>query len=223
MNFRRLLRYGVWGLVAVVADANRREYRMATTWLPHLTINTVTLFFPDLLRAVLPRQPRDVIRQALVMMARDNPNYVVYVIPLAAGYITSHPRYNIYKGAWGEIRLGGLVGLDAIPHGATAGALTLLVCDTLKTASELESSGGWLDHALEWAEQHQALASFGVLAAATLVWEVSEYYTHKYELAQRGDPALINMQWSVRDTVQDVAVNFTGWLLAILWRTLSRQ
>src|SRR5262245_16309354 len=108
---------------------------MRTTWLPHLLTNTITLLFPDLVRMLfrdsrvrqsvpassesIVEEARQITQNVLLIMVRDNPQYVTYMIPLAAGYILSHPRWNIYKGDWANIRIAGF-GLDALPHSLTA-------------------------------------------------------------------------------------------------------
>lgn len=218
MNTRDLSRYALWLAVALTADANRRHYHMQTTWLPHLLTNSLSLLLPDALRLILPhRKPRNEIEQIMIRMARDNDDYVLYVAPLAAGYILSHPRFNIYKGDWAEIRMGGF-GLDALPHTATATAATLLAYDSVRVAAEADKSNSLIGRLLDWGQAHPALFSFAALAALTAFWEYGEYRVHKLELAQRGDMKLINMQWSVEDTRRDVLSNFLGWLLGVLLR-----
>jgi hypothetical protein len=218
--------------VAVVAEGNRRAYAMTTTWLPHLAANSVSLLLPDIYRLVdalsqrnepaapaRPADQRQLLRETLEVMVRDNPRYVVYVTPLAAGYLLSSPWLNIYKGKLAEKRLAGF-GLDAIPHLATAFALARLVGDTAATAAALAGASGARATWLEWCAHHQGLCSAAALALATLVWEYGEYRIHIDELARRGDAERINMQWSVADTVFDCISNAAGWLLAL---GLSRQ
>lgn len=213
-------RYTLWLVLAYTAYANHRQYRMFTTWLPHLLTNTVSLLLPDAIHALFPRRhaPRNIIEEVMLKMARDNDEYVLYVAPLALGYILSHPRFNIYKGDLAEINLAGLH-LDAIPHASTAFALSLLVCDTLEMTRTAAHRGRW-GQLLDWGYTHRIGVSFGVLALITFLWEYSEYRIHHYELDQRGKAQDINMQWSVEDTREDVASNFIGWLLAMLWHKL---
>jgi hypothetical protein len=239
MRLPDLIRYGIWGGILATAEANRREYAMTTTWLPHLLTNSFTLLLPDLYRTLDPRVPapeveaelrqrepeaewRRVLRGTVEAMVRDNPRYVVYMAPLAAGYLLSHPRFNIYKGALGEKRLAGF-GLDALPHSATAFALTALICDTLRTAAELAPPEGALADALAWCDEHQELISGLALAAATLIWELGEYKIYRHELAQRGDQRKINMQWSASDTLADCAANLIGWGASIAWPRASKR
>ncbi len=225
-----LVRYGLWGAIAATADANRREYNMATTWLPHLLTNTLTLLLPDFLRIVLPKHippepraasiPAEALRMIEIPAAavvRDNPAYALYVAPLAIGYILSHPRFNIYKGAWADIRLAGL-GLDALPHSATAFGLTALVTDTLDTAARITPPEEPFAPLWQWGSRNPALASGLALALATFIWEYGEYRVHVHELKLRGDIHLINMQWSWRDTLNDVFANLVGWAVALLLR-----
>src|SRR3954462_6196847 len=89
-----ILRYGLWLAVAATAEANRREYHMSTTWLPHLLTNSLSLFLPELYRsislngksAILPHD----LSEPLNRLLKDNPRYAGYVMPLALGYILSH-------------------------------------------------------------------------------------------------------------------------------------
>lgn len=211
-----LLRYGLWAIMAYTADANRRHYNMQTTWLPHLLTNSVSLLLPDALRLLFRRKhPRNAVEAVMFRMARDNESYVYYVAPLAAGYILSHPRFNIYKGDWAELELAGF-GLDSIPHTATAMALSALVQDSLQVVADVDDEGTLFSRALDAAAQNSALVSLGVLGVVTFVWEYGEYRIHKTEMAERGSAQLINMQWSVADTRKDVLSNFIGWVLAML-------
>jgi len=215
---RDLFRYGLWAVLAATADANRRHYHMATTWLPHLLTNTLSLLLPDALRRLFGRRrPRNAVEAVMFRMARDNEDYVLYVAPLAAGYILSHPRFNIYKGDWAELRLMGF-GLDSIPHSATAMALSALVQDSLSVVADVDDEGTLLSRALDTAARHSALVSLGVLGALTFIWEYGEYRIHKAEMAERGSAELINMQWSAADTRKDILSNLLGWLLAALTR-----
>ncbi len=238
MRLNDALRYALLAGIVATADANRREYHMATTWLPHLLTNTFTLLLPDLYRAVDPPEHKtalqpaasaslspivqgwQTLRKPLAAMIRDNPGYVAYVAPLAIGYILSHPRFNIYKGDLSEIRLAGF-GLDALPHSATGLALTALACDTADAAARTIPADSPLASIIHEADDHPALFSAAVLVLATSWWELGEYLIHRHELALRGnDVSQINMQWSVEDTERDVASNVIGWLLAILWREI---
>jgi hypothetical protein len=233
MQFADIIRYGLWCGIVTVSTGNQRAYKMITTWLPHLTANTITLLLPDIYRLsdtlykryereasaktqpqVYPHPSRSLLGVTLDVMIRDNPRYVLYVAPLAAGYLLSSPWFNIYKGKLAEKRLAGF-GLDAIPHVTTAFALTRLVCDTADTAADLARSTGALAAWVDWCAQHHGLCSAVVLSLVTLGWEYSEYSIHVHELAQRGAVENINMQWSVEDTIADCLSNAVGWLLAI--------
>jgi hypothetical protein len=227
MRLPEIMRYGLWSGVLVVAAGNRRAYSMTTTWLPHLAANSLSLLLPDLYRALVglyQRIQRDaparerawpaLLKDTGDAMVRDNPRYVIYVAPLAAGYLLSSPWLNIYKGELAERQLAGF-GLDSIPHAATAFALARLVGDTATTASELSRAAGTRVAWVEWCGRHQALCSAAVLALATAVWERGEYLIYKHELAQRGRAERINMQWSISDTVTDCIMNTAGWLLAV--------
>jgi hypothetical protein len=159
---------------------------------------------------------REAVEDTLTVMVRDNPAYAVYAAPLAVGYILSHPRCNIYKGEWAEKRFCGL-SFDAIPHAATAFALTALLCDTFRAAPKIVPPRNPLAPLLRWTRRNPALASMSVLALITLVWEGGEYRIHLHEMSLRGDLAKINMMWSVQDTANDVAANLAGWALALLY------
>lgn len=229
-----LARYGLWCGIVVTAEGNRREYHMATTWLPHLATNTLSLLLPDIYRLMirrkrgsstrapdrpqsLPREVRDLIGATLTTMLCDRPGYVLYVTPLAFGYLLSGPWLNIYKGALAKKRLFGF-GLDALPHATTAFALTALVRDTARTIGELSASTRFLGAYGSQIERHQTGLSAIALALATLAWELGEHRIYQYELAKRGSLERINMQWSVADAAYDCAANVIGWLLATAWR-----
>lgn len=233
-----LLRYGIWAGVVHTADANRRHYHMTTTWLPHLITNTITLLLPEMCRLVGPpcSQPAaphagtrraalhdewNTVQAIFTQLVIDNPAYGAYVAPLAAGYLLSHPQFNIYKGAMAELRLAGL-GLDALPHSATAFALTALTCDTAAAMQNDPGARGRLAALLRWGAQHQTLFSGLVLALATVIWEIGEYRIYRHEMALRGDRSKINMQWSIRDMLADCASNSMGWALALAWRSMHR-
>lgn len=218
------LRYILWLLVAYTAFANRRHYRMFTTWLPHLLTNSLALLLPDIVRRLFaPRhKPRNIVEGTLITMARDNPAYVYYVAPLALGYIVSHPRFNIYKGAWGDLHAAGF-GLDTIPHTATAFAFSALVADTFETMGKQRQYRGLLANLMRWGSHNPERTALALLALITLNWELGEYQMHQYEMARFGDPDLINMQWSMADTWRDVIANLAGWGLAVLWRHNRRR
>jgi hypothetical protein len=224
-------------MVAATANANRREYNMATTWLPHLLTNSLSLLLPDLLRHMPSASPLstgwreardelgtllDIAQQSLNRMARDNPNYAIYVAPLAIGYILSHPRFNIYKGNLAAIRVAGF-GLDTLPHAATALGFAALTSDTAHAAAEIVPPDTPWTALVRWSGKHSSAFSAVALAMATLIWELGEYRVHRHELRLRGDVARINMQWSLSDTVRDIAANCAGWLAALLLRPLVRR
>lgn len=221
---RDTLRYVLWAMMAQTAFANRRYYRMATTWLPHLLTNSLSLLLPDVTRRLFsPRhKPRNIVEDTLVTMVRDNADYVIYTAPLALGYIVSHPRFNIYKGDLAKLRVHG-VGLDAIPHTATAFALTALIADTLDTMGDRETHKGALADFVRWGDRHSALVASTILALITLIWEYGEYQMHEYEMSQKGSADAINMQWSVEDTIVDICSNFTGCVAALLWHRHKRH
>lgn len=223
-----LWRYLLWIAVAETALENRQYYRMTTTWLPHLATNTLSLLLPNLFRLLSPpvntfkphisdQSDLMAIEQTVVGMVRDNPNWVGYVTPLALGYILSHPRFNIYKGRMADLRFAGL-GLDAIPHSATAFGLTALAADTAEYAAQTIPRRNIFYPLIEWAARHPGLFTGLVLGAATLFWESGEYRIYRHELKLRGEMSKINMQWSLEDTIRDVIANALGWLAANVLR-----
>jgi len=233
MRSSDLARYGLWCGIVATAEGNRREYHMMTTWLPHLATNTFSLLLPDIFRIFIARRPaacarglsqprspsreiRELIGATLAMMICERQSYVLYVAPLAFGYLLSGPWLNIYKGALARKRLFGF-GLDALPHAATAFALTALVRDTARTIGDLSASTRSLGAYGEQIERHQIAISAIALILATLGWELGEHRIYQYELAQRGSLERINMQWSAADCAYDCAANAIGWLLATAW------
>jgi hypothetical protein len=230
MNASDLLRYGLWCATALTARANRRHYRMPTTWAPHLALNTAALLLPDALRLLGPKSRGEapsldgdlaaIARlglAALAEVAGANPAYPLYVAPFTLGYLTSHPQFDIYKGPLGERRLAGF-GLDAIPHALTALSLTLLAGDLLRAAADAAGGDTRPAELLRWCASNRALATGALLAILTAAWETGEWMALRYELRERGDPALVNMQWSVPDTLRDCASNAAGWALACALR-----
>jgi hypothetical protein len=219
-NTRSWLRYLLWAMVAQTAYANRQHYHMSTTWFPHLLTNSLSLLLPDAVRLLFGNRTRanNIVEDTLMTMVRDNPHYAMTVAPLALGYIVSHPRFNIYKGKMGELRFAGL-GLDAIPHSATAFAFSTLVADTVETMGQHDEYTDVLARLVQWGRHHPDLISLAALTALTASWEYAEYRVHEDELAQRGDITAINMQWSMEDTGRDIIANAMGWALSAVWRT----
>lgn len=224
------LRYLLWLGLVLTADANRRHFGLPTTWVFHLSGNSLALLLPELYEAAtrrfrLDRRARGAGSNLLTVahhvvqdLAVNNPNYVEYVGPPAAAYIVSHPRFNIYKGKWGRIRVMGL-GLDAIPHGATAFALSNLVMDTLDTARHYEPHPRGPAAPLNWMYRHPAATALGFLALASAVYETGEYKIFREEYARTGgDRSKMNMEWSVPDTLRDLLANTVGYLAAVARR-----
>jgi hypothetical protein len=202
--------------MAQTAYANRQYYRMFTTWLPHFLTNTIALLLPDILRRVFParHKPSNIVEDVLITMVRDDPDYVTYIAPLTVGYIVSHPRFNIYKGNLAQIRFAGF-GLDAIPHGATAYALSSLIVSALDRVGDRNRYSGLLASLTRWISQKPELTTFTILALLTAFWEAGEYQMHQYEMSIHGDAEAINMQWSIDDTARDAAINLLGCLAAL--------
>lgn len=231
-KFKTYLRYAIWLAVLHTANANRRHFGLTTTWLPHLLGNTAALLLPEIYQLVFKKLGFDhffgvaknptvsALQQSFEQLAPDNPDYLDYVAPVALAYIVSHPRFNIYRGKWGELNVLGF-GLDSIPHCTTAYALSNLVYDTVETVAANAALDMPLQRPTKSLAAHKHLVTAGILASLTLIYETSEYLIHKSELrARNNDISRINMMWSVKDTVFDVLSNGIGWALAA-WRRLS--
>ncbi|MBI4672504.1 MAG: hypothetical protein HY741_12670 [Chloroflexi bacterium] len=229
-----LLRYALWLGVVGTANANRKHYGLPTTWAIHLTLNSVFLFMPELYRGASSflrldaraRTQRDFITAAHGMVQDaviENPNYALYVAPVALAYMVSHPQFNIYKGDLAKLRLFGF-GLDALPHSATAFAFTNLVMDALRALRKHSPvNAKWYPLAAR-ADQHSALVAGSVLASASALYESGEYAIHAEELREtNGDESKINLVWSAQDTLFDLLANTLGWLAAIVLRTRRRR
>ena len=224
-----LLRYALWLGVANTANANRKFYGLPTTWVFHLALNSFILFLPELYRgtaAILrldarAHTKRDVVSTAHSMMQDavvNNPNYALYVSPVALAYMVSHPEFNIYKGKLAELRVFGF-GLDALPHSATAFAFTNLVMDALRAFHDhAPSDARWYPLAAR-ADEHSNLLAGTLLASASAVYEFGEYAIHNEELREtHGDASKINLVWSAQDTLFDLMSNTLGWMAAALLR-----
>ena len=229
MTSRILLRVALWLGVAGTADANRRYFGLPTTWVLHLTLNSFLLFLPELYRGtatVLQLDARarkkldlpSTIHAALRDAVLDNPNYALYVAPVALAYIVSHPRFNIYKGDLAKIRFLGF-GLDALPHAATAFTFSNLAMDGLAALAGHTPPGAAWGGLARLADKHSGLLAGALLAAASVAYESGEYAIHREELRETGgDENKINMEWSALDTEYDLLSNTLGWLAAIMLR-----
>jgi hypothetical protein len=227
MRLSDLARWLLWGGVLISALANKRHFGLPSTWVFHTIGNTITLLLPDLLRAVSRVGRREgapsdghagrlaPIELTLSDLVARNPAYVLYVAPLALGYIVSHPRFNIYKGEWAELRLAGF-GLDSIPHATTAWALTTLTMNAIDTlAGHIPPTAPEAELA-RWAEARRGAIAALALGLLTIGYEAAEWAIHNAELrATGGDPSRINMEWSLSDTMMDVAANLGGVTLAL--------
>lgn len=229
-----LLRYALWLGVANTARANRKYYGLPTTWAIHLALNSFILFLPELYRgaAVLFRlDARAQTKQNFISAAQgmvadaaaNNPQYALYVAPVALAYIVSHPQFNIYKGSLAELRLFGF-GLDALPHSATAFAFTNLMIDALDAFhAHTPADAPWATLAAR-ADEHSYLVAGALLAGASALYEAGEYAIHKQELRETGgDASKINLVWSAQDTLFDLMSNTLGWLTATLLRKRPRR
>lgn len=214
------------------ANANRRYFGLATTWVPHLLGNTAALLLPEiygLVAGALRLTDRleveqhsswSALHQSLEQLARDNPDYLDYVAPAALAYIVSHPHFNIYRGKWGEFNILGF-GLDSIPHTTTAYALSNLLYDTVEIVAAKVRPDMPLEPPVRWLAARKHLFTAGVILFLTLIYETSEYLIQQSELKARDyDPSRINMMWSVKDTIFDALSNGLGWAWAA-WRRLQ--
>jgi hypothetical protein len=228
-NNTDVLRYALWLGVLFTANANRRYFGLPTTWVFHVTLNTFFLFLPELVRGashVLRLGERAPSKDDLVATAHqvlqaavvENPNYALYVAPVALAYVVSHPRFNIYRGELAELRLWGF-GLDAIPHSLTAFGFTNLVIDALAALERSTPPDAPWRPLAELADEHAALAAGSLLVGASALYEAGEYGIHAEELRETGgDETKINLVWSKRDTVFDIMSNTLGWLAAVALR-----
>lgn len=229
-RLKNAARYGVWLALAYTANANRRHFGLATTWVPHLVGNSVALFLPELLglfdrmfrladRLPPERYPTAAaLRRTAQDVVVDNPDYVGYVAPAALAYVVSHPQFNIYRGSWGEKSFLGF-GYDSIPHSTTAFALSNLAYDTIAAAARHTPPRALIYPPVKAVAARRTLVVAAFLAGLTLFYEMSEYIIYRSELEARDhDISQINMMWSVKDTVFDVLSNTIGWALAVLRR-----
>lgn len=224
-----LLRYALWLGVLNTANANRKFFGLPTTWVFHVTLDSFILFLPEILQALDQVIPPDegagqkhglgeTVRATLREAVVDNPNYALYVAPVALAYIVSHPKFNIYKGDYAKIRFLGF-GLDAIPHSLTAFTFTNLMIDTLAAfRRHTPASARWWSLA-ERAEEQAGNIAGGFLIGASALYETGEYAIHEEELREtHGDESKINLVWSAKDTFFDVLSNALGWLAAVMVR-----
>ncbi len=226
MKSTDLLRYILWLGVLYTANANRKFFGLPTTWVIHLTLNSFILFLPEIVAGTnkilqldaRAQERRDFISTAHATIQEvvvQNPNYALYVAPVALAYIVSHPHFNIYKGELGKIRFFGF-GLDALPHSSTAFTFTLLLMETL-TAFRRHTpvNASWRALAQRAGAQSEMLAG-AFLAGASLLYESGEYAIHEEEMRETGgDVNKINLVWSAQDTLFDILSNTLGWLAAV--------
>lgn len=224
------MRYLLWlGLVGT-AYANQRKYHMTTTWLPHFAGNTLALLFPELFRALdallsLDRRLGEAesglwttLRATLDQVILKNPAYVEYIAPITLAYIVSHPRFNIYRGAWAELRFLGF-GLDSIPHSASAFTISSFLYDAIDALQQNLPPDSSIASVVRWIAGHATLTVGATLGLLTFLYESGEYSIHRHELQVRhNDPSQINMMWDPVDTFFDVLSNTAGWAFATLRR-----
>jgi hypothetical protein len=185
--------------------------------------NSVTLFLPDVLRALkplhdqIPSAMRPFFRTITQRMS-DDPAYAAYAAPLALGFIGSHADYSIYHGRWAKLSMFGL-GLDSIPHSTAAYGLARFASETVLTLHhELPADHSLAQPAAVAAKHVDALAVLTVVVI-TVLWEVAEYRAHHAEVEKTGrDPSEVNMQWSMPDTITDSIANAVGLAAAIAVR-----
>lgn len=218
----RQVRMALWLALAFTANANRRHFGLTTTWAPHLIGNSVGLALPELVAAIQkllsPLSQRSASLKAVLAAAADvtgdPPGWGPTMAPVTLAYVVSHPQFNIYRGDWAELRLMGL-GLDAIPHSATAFSLTALVFNGLAALERQTPSGAVLRPLVRLLSGRPHLVSALVLAALTAAYELGEYRIHSIEMAETGgDEERMNMMWSPEDTAADIVANTLGWLAA---------
>lgn len=218
----RQIRFGLWLALLLTANANRKHYNMPTTWVPHTIGNTIGLAMPEIVTAldklIAATAPEAAslkgIRAAAREVTEDPPGWAGTMAPVTLAYIVSHPRFNIYKGELGEIRMIGF-GLDAIPHSATAFSLTRLVYRGLEGLARHTPAHAILSPLVIMLHRQRIAVALAVLAGLTLFYELGEYRIHNQELTEaHGDVSKINMMWDPADTARDVLANGIGWLVA---------
>ena len=224
-----LLRYGLWLGVLNTANANRKYFGLPTTWVIHLTLNSLILFLPELAQAtayVLQLKGRARFKHDLLTtlyyvtedVVVNNPNYALLVAPVPVAYMVSHPKFNIYKGDFAQLRFLGF-GLDAIPHSTTAFGFTNLAMDALDSLRKHTPRDAKWRSLVVMADKHSAEIAGAFLASASVLYESGEYEIHAEELREaHGDESKINMEWSVQDTTFDLLSNTLGWLAGVVWR-----
>ena len=230
---RRVFRYGLWVANTATAYARAKRYRLVTAWIFHATLNSLLLFLPELYQGVaalldlddLARRDPDnalaAIHQVMTDLVVRNPAYIDYVAPVPLAYVLAHPKWDLYKSEWANGQLLGL-GLDSIPHGATAYALCTLVFEMLDSLKRNVPDTNQLASLAEWTAAHPNIIAWVALIGATVGYELAEYVIHNIELELvGGDPSKIAMDWSPRDTVEDVIANSTGALLALARHRLA--
>lgn len=217
-----IARYLILASVAFTANANRKQFGLATTWVIHLTGNSIALLLPDILRLAdrivppgdSPDSVVDRVRAFLNETVVENPDYVGYVAPVALAYTVSHPRFNIYSGAIGAKRVLGF-GADSIPHSATGFSLTSFIHRMLEAAPSYVPGTTRFGRAIRSLARNLKATSAGVIAALTVAYETAEFVINRIELADaKGDESKINMHWDVKNTVTDILSNAAGWLTA---------
>lgn len=229
-----VLRYTLWLAVVNTANANRKYFGLPTTWVFHLTLDSFILFMPEILEVtnkLLRLDARPAHKNDLVATVQHtlndavvaNPKYALYVAPVALAYVVSHPKFNIYKGTYADIRLFGF-GLDAIPHSLTAFAFTNLVMDTLAAFREhTPADASWRGLA-EFGDDHSGALAGTLLVGASAAYEFGEYAIHQEELRETGgDESKINLVWSAGDTLFDLMSNTLGWIGGALLRRHGRR
>lgn len=222
----RQLRLGLWLALALTANANRKHYGLATTWIPHLVGNSIGLAMPEIVRtldallevAALNSTSLDGLRAAVREVTDDPPGWAATIAPVTLAYVVSHPQFNIYKGELGELRLLGF-GLDAIPHSATAYSLTRLVYHGLAALAKHTPATATFAPWVEVLSDHPLTVSALILAGLTAFYELGEYRIHQQEYAATGgDESRMNMMWDAEDTIRDIMSNFAGWVAATATR-----
>ncbi|MDQ4079046.1 MAG: hypothetical protein M3220_22735 [Chloroflexota bacterium] len=219
------MRAVTWLLLAESVRANRQAYPdLPTAWLPHGLGNTLALWLPELLGTLDDTWKLDgwyqdhptlsAVYCALRNLCVDNRSWGVYVAPAALGYALSHPRFNIYKGEMGSWRFLGF-GLDAIPHGITAYALTRLLQDGIQELARALPEESPLAPLIQILAKRSMLSTGAVLTLLSTIWEVGEYLMQQDELRRAGgDRSAVNMEWDLEDTIFDLLANTLGWIIA---------
>jgi hypothetical protein len=230
---RSVFRLVLWAGLLETARAKWTYTGLWTSWVFHATIDSFLIWFPEIYTAFsrLARlddwSRRDssgtvaALHGTLTDVVAENPRWIDYVAPVVLAYILAYPRYDMYKSEWANEQIFGM-GLDSIPHAATAYSLTQLVFDCLKALDRHTPDSGPVGELIAWAGEHAEWVAFVALALSTIGYETGEYFINRSELqAVGGDPRKVALDWSREDTIYDILSNIVGAVGALVYHRYS--